>query len=64
MCVDIIFDAKRPVSATYYKIAVYTGSQKAAGTDAKVKIRLHYGLKNSGDIKLYHAKADEFERGA
>jgi len=59
-----MFDVTRPVSDTYYKIAVYTGSQSAAGTDANVRIRLLHGMKNSGDIKLYHYNADEFERGA
>ena len=37
MCVDVMFDDRRLVSDTKYKIAVYTGSQYGAGTDANVK---------------------------
>jgi len=38
-----LFDVRRPVSDTKYKITVYTGSQNGAGTDTKVTIRLYHG---------------------
>ena len=63
MCVDVMFDVRRPVSDTKYKIAVYTGSQHGAGTDAKVKIRL-YGTITSTAMTLNNPKNDDFERGA
>ena len=63
MCVDVMFNVRRPVSVSKYKLAVYTGSQPGAGTDAKVKIRL-YGSITSTAMKLNNPKRDDFERGA
>lgn len=45
-----------------YKITVFTGDKRNAGTDADVSIELYGSLGNSGDIKLDNQE-NNFERG-
>ena len=47
---------------TKYKISVFTGDKRAAGTDADVKMTLYGKFGDSGDWKLDN-KENNFERG-
>lgn len=47
---------------TKYKISVYTGDKRGAGTDADVKMVLYGSFGDSGEWKL-DDKNNNFERG-
>ena len=60
-----VFNYVFDVSDTKYKIAVYTGYQRGAGTDANVKIRLYYGIiASTASMTLNNPKKDDFETGS
>jgi len=48
-------------TVNHYKLAVYTGAIKYAGTDAKVHVTLFGDLGDSGEIYLDNMQRDDFE---